>query len=155
MALCRCSLLLHLNCLRFSLQSKSEDSFTWVKTTMFSLTTATECIKLVPGSESNHDEATIQKPSLYKPITKQQLPKPRPWDRVPSSCTDRVSFTPERLLKSIGFLSSSKMQKALHTTSMPTIDILNIDKNPTLDPGEQHHSVQPIVINRNLPYLKM
>ena len=48
----------------------------------------------------------------------------------------QLAFTPDRLFKSIGVLSSPKIQKGLLSASKPTISILDIDKNPSLDPGE-------------------
>jgi hypothetical protein len=90
---------------------------------------------LDPDVSDDSSAANTNRPTLYRPISSPK-PIPRPWNHVPSSTPAKVSFTPERLLKSIGFLSSSKMQKALESTSLPTVDILNLDKNPTLDPGE-------------------
>ena len=88
-----------------------------------------------PALLNTHDDPATVPTRLYRPV-QSPSPKPRPWDRVPSSTPAKVSFTPDKLLKCIGFLSSSKMQKALRTTSLDTINILDIDKNPTLDPGE-------------------
>jgi hypothetical protein len=42
----------------------------------------------------------------------------------------------DRLLRSIGFLSSPKIHKALTKASLPTIRIEHVDRNPTIDPGE-------------------
>ena len=84
---------------------------------------------------NDHKDPATVPTHLYRPV-QSPSPKPRPWDRVPSSTPAKVSFTPDRLLKCIGFLSSSKMQKALCNTSLNSINILDIDKIPTLDPGE-------------------
>jgi len=74
-------------------------------------------------------------PTLYHPRPTPK-PKPRPWDHDPSSAPTKLTLTPDRLLKSIGFLGSPKIQKGLLAASQPTIFILYNDKNPSLDPGE-------------------
>jgi hypothetical protein len=63
-------------------------------------------------------------------------PTPCPPSHVPSNSPDLVSMSNDRLLRSIGFLSSPKLHKALTTASLPTIRIEHVDRNPTLAPGE-------------------
>jgi len=86
-----------------------------------------------PDSSPAKEDSVV--PTLYYPYPTPK-PKPRPWDHVPSSTPTKLALTPDRLLKSIGFLSSPKIQKGLLAASQPTISILYIDKNPSLDPGE-------------------
>ena len=86
-----------------------------------------------PDSSPAKEDSVV--PTLYHPQPTPK-PKPRPWDHVPSSAPTIHTLTPDRLLKSIGFLSSPKIQKGLLAASQPTISILDIDKNPSLDPGE-------------------
>ena len=85
------------------------------------------------GSSPAKEDPVV--PTIYNPHPTPR-PKPRPWDHVPSSTPLKLALTPDRLLKSIGFLSSPKIQKGLLSASQPTISILDIDKNPSLDPGE-------------------
>jgi len=78
-----------------------------------------------PDSSPAEEDSVV--PTLYHPHPTSK-PKPRPWDHVPSSVPTKLTLTPDRLLKSIGFLSSPKIQKGLLATSQPTISILDIDK---------------------------
>ena len=80
------------------------------------------------------DLSTDPPPILEQPLPSQ--PTPCPPSHVPSNSPALVSMSNARLLRSIGFLSSPKIHKALTTASLPTIRIEHVDRNPTLDPGE-------------------
>ena len=72
-------------------------------------------------------------PSGPSPATSSRTP---PWTHPPSNSPQVVQLTHDRLMRSIGFLGSQKIIKAISLSSKPTINIQDFDRNPTLDSGE-------------------